>query len=130
MAWYDLDEMTNQYDKGEDEDGNLDLSDKILKRYAEKNTQIINKVEEIGLPAKGQQLRLITMKSFNTISIISHIAKAEVIDHAVFVIFAINKFAAKVIIDLMLSGKIKKQLSLLVALEMLAMFQNQRQLMN
>ena len=108
MAWYNLDDIKIEHDKGKDEDGNLDLSDKILKRYAEKNNQIIQKVEEIGLPKAGEQLRLITMKPFNTISIISHIAKTEIIEHAIFVIFAINKFAAKVIIDLLIAKRIKK----------------------
>ena len=106
MAWWDLDNI--DYNEGKDEDGNLELSDKLYKKFAEKNVQIIKKVEEIGLPKSGEQLRLITMHPFNTISIISHIASKEIIEHAIFVIFAINQSAAKIIIDLITKGRIKK----------------------
>ena len=107
MSWYDLNNSEN-YEEGKDEDGNLELSDKLYKKFAEKNTQIIKKVEQIGLPKSGEQLRLITINPFNTISIISYIANIEIIEHAVFVIFAINQSAAKIIIDLINKGRIKK----------------------
>ena len=67
--------------------------------------QIIKKVEQIGLPKSGEQLRLITINPFNTISIISYIANIEIIEHAVFIIFAINQSAAKIIIDLLNKGR-------------------------
>jgi len=108
MAWYDLDEINKSYSEGKDEDGNFSISDKMLKIFAIKNTQIIKKVEEIGLPKNKEQLRLITMQPFNTISIISYIAEKEIIEHAIFVIFAINQYAAKIIIDLFKKGRIKK----------------------
>lgn len=107
MGWWDLNNSEN-YEDGKDEDGNLELSDKLYKKFAEKNTQIIKKVEQIGLPKSGEQLRLITTHPFNTISIISHIANIEIIEHAIFVIFAINQSAAKIIIDLMSKGRVKK----------------------
>ncbi len=107
MSWYDLGNSEN-YEDGKDEDGNLELSDKLYKKFAEKNTQIIKKVEQIGLPKSGEQLRLITTHPFNTISIISYIANIEIIEHAIFVIFAINQSAAKIIIDLINKGRIKK----------------------
>lgn len=107
MSWYDLNNSEN-YEEGKDEDGNLELSDKLYKKFAEKNTQIIKKVEQIGLPKSGEQLRLITIQPFNTISIISYIANIEIIEHAIFVIFAINQSAAKIIIDLINKGRIKK----------------------
>ena len=107
MSWYDLNNSEN-YENGKDEDGNLELSDKLYKKFAEKNMQIIKKVEQIGLPKSGEQLRLITINPFNTISIISYIANIEIIEHAVFVIFAINQSAAKIIIDLLSKGRIKK----------------------
>ena len=99
---------SENYEEGKDEDGNLELSDKLYKKFAEKNMQIIKKVEQIGLPKSGEQLRLITINPFNTISIISYIANIEIIEHAVFVIFAINQSAAKIIIDLINKGRIKK----------------------
>jgi hypothetical protein len=94
------------YDAGKDEDGNLELSDKLYKKFCDKNNQIIKKVEEIGLPKQKEQLRIITLKPFNTISIISHICKTEVIEDVLFVIFAINQSAAKIIIDLIKDKKI------------------------
>ena len=106
MAWWDLDNI--DYNEGKDEDGNLELSDKLYKKFAEKNVQIIKKVEQIGLPKSGEQLRLITLQPFNAISIISYIANNEIIEHAIFVIFAINQSAAKIIIDLISKGRIKK----------------------
>jgi len=98
----------NQYKEGKDEDGNFDISDKLLKKFKEKNCQIIKKVKEIGLPKNNEQIRLITTKAFNAISIISHIANHEIIKEAIFVIFAINKEAAKVLIELKQQGHFKK----------------------
>lgn len=90
-----------------DEDGNLQLEDHVLKKYIEKSYQVIERVESIGLPRQGEQLRIITMKVFNTISIIKLIAEREVIEDAVFVIFAINQHAAKILIDLKTQGMIQ-----------------------
>ena len=96
------------YDAGKDEDGNLNLDDKLFKKFYEKNVQTIKKVKDIGLPKKNEQVRLITMNSFNTISIIDYIASQEVIEHAIFVIFAINRQAAKIIINLINTKRILK----------------------
>ena len=54
-------------------DENIELSDKLLKRYVNKTCQIIEKIKEIGLPKQGEQLRLITTKAFNSIAIIKYI---------------------------------------------------------
>jgi len=97
---------TDTYDSGKDEDGNLSLEDKLFKKFAEKNTQTIKKVEEIGLPVKGEQTRLITMNCFNTISIIDYISRQEKITEAVFVIFAINQSAARLLIEMKKAGRI------------------------
>jgi len=94
-------------DKEKDEDGNFTLSDKILKKYVDKTYQVIHRVEEIGLPKRGEQLRIITMKVFNTVSLIKLIADREVVTDAIFVIFAINQYAAKIILDLKKAGKIE-----------------------
>jgi hypothetical protein len=94
------------YDAGKDEDGNLALNDKIYKKFQEKNFQIIKKVEEIGLPQRGEQIRLITTNPFNTISIIDYISKKETIVEGKFVIFAINQSAAKMLIDMKTDGRL------------------------
>lgn len=95
-------------DAEKDEDGNLTLEDKILKKYVEKTCQVIEKIEAIKLPDKGEQVRLITMQVFNSVSVIKLIAEKEVITDSVFVIFAINQHAARVLIDLKKKGLIKK----------------------
>lgn len=88
------------------EDGNLDIDDQLLKKYQEKTAQTINKITNIGLPKKGEQIRLITMKSFNSIAFIQLIAEKEGISKCVLVIFAINIQAAKILLDLFDRGLI------------------------
>jgi len=90
----------NSYDAGADEDGNVELNDKLLKKFSEKTYQVIQRVQEIGLPKRGWQLRLITTKAFNAIAIIKLIAEAEIIREAKLVIFAINIQAAQTLIEL------------------------------
>jgi hypothetical protein len=87
-------------------DENIELSDKLLKRYVNKTCQIIEKIKEIGLPKQGEQLRLITTKAFNSIAIIKHIADRETIKSGKLVIFAINQYAARLLIDLKKEGKL------------------------
>ena len=82
------------------EDGNVEIKDELFKKYQEKNFQTINSIKEVGIPKQGEQLRLITMKSFNTIAFIELIAQSEVIERMILVIFAINKEAAKSIVDI------------------------------
>lgn len=88
------------YTESIDEDGNFDLNDKLLKRFVDKTTAVIRKVEQIGLPKQGEQIRLITTTAFNSIAIIQLIAEQEIIKSAKLVIFAINQYAAKVLIEL------------------------------
>lgn len=89
------------------EDGNVEIKDELFKKYQEKNFQTIHSIKEVGIPKHGEQLRLITMKSFNTIAFIELIAQSEIIESMILVIFAINKEAAKVIVDLKNEGRIK-----------------------
>jgi len=89
-----------------DENGNIELPDKLLKRYVEKTYQAIEKIKEIKLPKQGGQLRLITTKAFNSIAVIKHIADEEKIKSAKLVIYAINQYAARLLIDLKKEGKL------------------------
>ena len=100
MAGFEIDNWDVEHDEGKDEDGNLEIEDKILKIFVEKTNQVIKKVDEIGLPQQKQQLRIITMQPFNAVSLIKMIAERETVVDALFVIFAINKHAAHVLIDL------------------------------
>ena len=107
MAWYDLEETKNKYDPGKDEDGNFVMSDKIYKKFQEKNVQVIRNILEIGMPKKNEQLRLITNNSFNSIAFVEHVARTEGIKSSKFVIFSINMSAAHLLIDLKNDNLIK-----------------------
>lgn len=96
----------NEYDPGKDEDGNFKMSDKLLKRFVKKTYQVIDKVQQIGLPSPGEQLRLITTQAFNSIAIIKLVAESEIIKSAKLIIFAINQSAAKILIQLQEQGKL------------------------
>ena len=85
----DLD-ASDTFSESNDEDGNIDVSDKIFNSYRDKIFQTIEKIKECGIPKTGEQMRIITMKSFNSMSFIELIAKSEVIEELILVIFAIN----------------------------------------
>lgn len=89
------------------EDGNALIEDKLYKIYKEKTYKTIDKIIEIGLPETNQQIRLITMKSFNTIAFIELIAHKEKINNLILVIFAINYQAAQSLIEMKNQGLIK-----------------------
>lgn len=89
------------------EDGNAIIEDKLYKAFKEKNCQTIKNILEIGLPKHKEQLRLITMNSFNTSAFIELIAGREIIEKAILVIFAINYQAAQLLIDLVKIRNIK-----------------------
>lgn len=95
------------YSESIDEDGNFDIEDKLLKRFVEKTTSVIKRVNEIGLPQQGEQIRLITTSAFNSVAIIKMIAECETIKSAKLVIFAINQHAAKILIELKEKGLLK-----------------------
>lgn len=97
-------------EKAPDGEHNNDVSfdEKTLKKFVEKSCQVIEKVNEIGLPKEKEQLRLITMRAINTISIIKMICEREICEKAIFVIFAINQNAARVLIDLKRKGYLKQ----------------------
>lgn len=104
---FNLDGFGENYNTKVDKNGNIELSDKLLKRFTEKTYQIIEKIKEIKLPEKGEQLRLITTKAFNSIAIIKYIAEKEKIKSAKLLIFAINQYAAKLLIELKKDGNLK-----------------------
>lgn len=107
MEFNKIKSWDSTYSESLDEDGNFTMSDKLYKKFVKKTTAVIKKVIEIGLPKKGEQLRLITTSAFNSIAIIKYIAETEKIKSAKLVIFAINQEAAKVLIELKESGLLK-----------------------
>ena len=93
----------NTMDSGVEE-----TQDKLIKLYNEKTAITIANIQEIGIPKQGEQLRIITKRSFNAIAFVKMIADECVIEDAVFVVYSINYEAAKLINDLIESGRIKR----------------------
>lgn len=85
-----------------------EMTDKSFVHYAEKHYKLISELKEIGLPEKGQQFRLITKRSFNSIQFIEFIAERELINSISIAIYSINFNAAKILLKLINSGRIKK----------------------
>jgi len=83
------------------------IEDSCFARYCSKHYALIEKLDEIGLPSPGQQFRLITMRSFNSIQIIEYIADREIIEDMKIAIYSINYHAAVILVKLIDSGKIK-----------------------
>lgn len=84
------------------------LEDKLYKCNSKKTYKVICKVNEIGMPEKGEQLRLITFRSFNAVLFLEHIAKKEKIKDLKIVVYSINHIAAQLIVDLIDRGRICK----------------------
>lgn len=83
-----------------------ETEDKSLLIYRKKTTQVILLIKEMEIPKPGQQLRLITKRSFNAISFLKYIAELEKIEHATLVIYSINYEAATIIDELLKSERI------------------------
>ena len=85
-----------------------DMDDAILKRYCEKHYAMIEKIDDIGLPEKGQQFRLVTRRVFNAMQMIEYICKREVISDLKISIYSVSHSAALILINLIDQGRIKK----------------------
>lgn len=94
--------------KDTDVSGLEEMKDSMLTRYANKHCHLIADLETIGLPKEGEQFRLITRRNFNTVQFLDYISKKETITNLKIAIYSINYFAAKLIIDLVNEGRIKK----------------------
>ncbi|MBA1446111.1 MAG: hypothetical protein FE835_14640 [Gammaproteobacteria bacterium] len=82
------------------------MEDKAYKRFCEKHYALISKLDDIGLPEPGQQIRLVTRRTFNSIQFIEYIAEREKILDMKIAIYSINFNAAKILLGLVNSGKI------------------------
>ncbi len=95
-------------DKDTNDSGVEETNDKLLRLYKEKTCKVISKLEEIGLPEKNEQLRLITKRSFNSIAFLQWVMSFEGnVDEALFCIYSINHEASVIINDLVTQRKIK-----------------------
>ena len=83
------------------------MEDNSYVKYCEKHYALISELSDVGLPAKGQQMRLVTRQTFNAIQFIEYVAKKETIIDMKIAIYSINFNAAKILLNLIDSGKIK-----------------------
>lgn len=93
-------------EKDPTESGLEAMEDAAYARYVERHYALIEKVQEIGLPEPGQQFRLVTRRTFNAIQFLEYIAEREVIEELFIAIYSINFHAAKILMDLISSGRI------------------------
>lgn len=91
-------------------DSGVELTeDRMLKSYKEKTFAVISKLDEIGVPNKGEQIRIITKRSFNAIAFLKWIHSLEgQIEEALFCIYSINHEASVLINEMVLNGEIKQ----------------------
>jgi hypothetical protein len=85
-----------------------ETEDKMLRSFKNKTTQVIEKISELGLPKKNEQIRIVTKRSFNAVAFLKYIAEQEVITKLNLVIYSINYEAAIIISDLINERRILK----------------------
>lgn len=84
------------------------MEDNLFQTYKTKTLAVIERISQIGLPGPGQQYRLITRRTFSATDILRFICQNEHIEDLRMVIYSINYFAAKMLIELIDAGKIDK----------------------
>lgn len=95
-------------EKDPKQSGLEEMEDTAIARYAERHYALINKLQEIGLPAPGQQFRLVTRRTFNAIQFLEYIVrKEETIIDLKMAIYSINYYAAKILYAMVDAGKIQ-----------------------
>lgn len=101
-------EIINFVNKDTNDSGVEETADRLLKSYKKKTCEVIERLHTIGLPNKGEQLRLITKRSFNAIAFLQWVMSLEGnVDEALFCIYSINHEASVMINDMVTRGQIK-----------------------
>ncbi len=83
------------------------MEDNAYTRFCKKHYALIDKLADVGLPAPGEQIRLVTRRTFNAIQFIEYIADREPIKTMKIAIYSINFNAAKILLALVESRKIE-----------------------
>jgi hypothetical protein len=94
-------------EKDPEKSGLEEMEDRAFERYCERHTALIAKLAELGLPAPGQQFRLVTRRTFNAIEFLEYIVEQETILDLKMAIYSINFYAAKILLNLVNEGKIQ-----------------------
>ena len=82
------------------------MPDDDIRVYLAKTGAVIDRISEIGLPKKGEQLRLVTRRKFNAVEFLTFIAATEGIDHLAAAIYSINYRAARLMVKMIDDGLI------------------------
>jgi hypothetical protein len=105
--WSSKDELIN-VKKDTDNSGLEELEDSKYKKFIKKTYQVIQNIEELGLPNINEQIKIITFRSFNAAIFLKYIAEKEGIENMQLVVYSINGEAALMIDDLFKKGLIDK----------------------
>ena len=84
------------------------MADRKYARYCQRHAQMVKNVDEIGLPAPGQQFRIVTRRTFNAIQFLEYICRRETILDLKMAIYSINFHAAVLLSDMVTQGHIKQ----------------------
>jgi len=82
------------------------MRDRSFRRYCKKHGALIHNIDNVGLPKTGEQIRLITKRTFNAIQFLEYITERERITDLKMAIYSINYNAALILIDLIDRGLI------------------------
>lgn len=94
--------------KDTNDSGVEETKDRMLKLYKQKTAAVIQNLSVVGLPKQGEQIRLITKRSFNAIAFLEWVIRLEGnVDEALFCIYSINHEASVIINQLVTEGKVK-----------------------
>lgn len=104
--WSAKDDLIN-VKKDTDNSGLEDLEDSKYKKFIKKTYQVIQKIEELGLPKKNEQVKIITFRPFNAAVFLKYIAEKEGAENCQLVVYSINGEAAIMIDDLIKKGQIE-----------------------
>ena len=94
--------------KDTNESGVEIFSHEKYKHSVKATFEIIENLEELGMPKKDEQIRFVTFKSFNAVLFLNHICETEIIEHLILAVYSFNYDASVLINDLIKQGKIKK----------------------
>lgn len=96
-------------EKDTKDSGVEELEDKMLKLYKNKTFHVVQNLDKIGLPKKNEQIRIITLRSFNAIAFLQWVQEKSglIIDEALFCIYSINHEASVIIDQMVKDRKIK-----------------------
>ena len=89
-------------EKDTEDSGVEELEDKAYSRFMQKTYKVINRIEDLGIPEKGHQIRLVTFRSFNAIHFLYYIAQKEKINHVLIA------EAARLLVEMINKGLVGK----------------------